>query len=175
MEFFLDGFAIVVILLWGYVGFKNGFIEELGRLLGLVTAVLISISNSSRLSITLSDFFSIDQWLSTFLSFSSFFIFTIFLFRILTKLVKIAFLTEGSELINKILGFFFGAIKGGGILIVLVWFIAILPLKKWTNFIQDYSELAKQGNQFRIGLVSFFNWEDPITVSESYIKKVTQP
>ena len=95
MEFFLDGFAIVVILLWGYVGFKNGFIEELGRLLGLVTAVLISISNSPRLSITLSDFFSIDQWLSTFLSFSSFFIFTIFLFRILTKLVKIAFLNRG--------------------------------------------------------------------------------
>jgi uncharacterized membrane protein required for colicin V production len=51
----LDGVAIAFILLWGYQGFKNGLIEELGRLLGLIAAILISISRSSDLSLKLTD------------------------------------------------------------------------------------------------------------------------
>ena len=66
----LDGFAITFIFLWGYQGFKNGLIEELGRLLGLIIAILISISKSSDLSLKLTDYVQIEYWLSIFLSFS---------------------------------------------------------------------------------------------------------
>jgi uncharacterized membrane protein required for colicin V production len=76
---------------------------------------------------------------------------------------------------NRLLGLFFGALKGSGMIIVLVWIIAILPLKKWTSFINQNSRLAVIGNDLRISTVSFFNWEDPVMVSESYIKKLTKP
>ena len=76
---------------------------------------------------------------------------------------------------NRSLGLLFGALKGGGMMIVLVWIIAILPLEKWTTFINQNSHLAIIGNKLRISTVSFFNWEDPVMVSESYIKELTRP
>jgi uncharacterized membrane protein required for colicin V production len=171
----LDGVAIAFILLWGYQGFKNGLIEELGRLLGLIVAILISISKSSDLSRKVTEFMQIEYWLSIFISFSILFISIIFTARFFTKLIKIAFLSQGNQLVNRLLGLFFGALKGSGMIIVLVWIIAILPLKKWTSFINQNSRLAVIGNDLRISTVSFFNWEDPVMVSESYIKKLTKP
>jgi membrane protein required for colicin V production len=171
----LDGVAIAFILLWGYQGFKNGLIEELGRLLGLIAAILISISRSSELSLKLTDYIQIEYWLSIFLSFSILFISVIFISRLFTKLIKIAFLSKGNQMMNRSLGLFFGALKGGGMMIVLVWIIAILPLEKWTTFINQNSHLAIIGNKLRISTVSFFNWEDPVMVSESYIKELTKP
>jgi uncharacterized membrane protein required for colicin V production len=171
----LDGVAIAFILLWGYQGFKNGLIEELGRLLGLIVAILISISKSSDLSLKVTEFMQIEYWLSIFISFSILFISIIFTARFFTKLIKIAFLSQGNQLMNRLLGLFFGALKGSGMIIVLVWIIAILPLKKWTSFINQNSRLAVIGNDLRISTVSFFNWEDPVMVSESYIKKLTKP
>ena len=97
----LDGVAIAFILLWGYQGFKNGLIEELGRLLGLIAAILISISRSSDLSLKLTDYIQIEYWLSIFLSFSILFISVIFISRLFTKLIKIAFLSKGNQLMNR--------------------------------------------------------------------------
>ena len=171
----LDGVAIAFILLWGYQGFKNGLIEELGRLLGLIVAILISMSKSSDLSLKVKEFIQIEYWLSIFISFSILFISIIFTARFFTKLIKIAFLSQGNQLMNRLLGLFFGALKGSGMIIVLVWIIAILPLEKWTSFINQNSRLAVIGNDLRISTVSFFNWEDPVLVSESYIKKLTKP
>ena len=171
----LDGVAIAFILLWGYQGFKNGLIEELGRLLGLIVAILISISKSSDLSRKVTEFMQIEYWLSIFISFSILFISIIFTARFFTKLIKIAFLSQGNQLMNRLLGLFFGALKGSGMIIVLVWIIAILPLNIWTSFINQNSRLAVIGNDLRISTVSFFNWEDPVMVSESYIKKLTKP
>ncbi len=171
----LDGVAIAFILLWGYQGFKNGLIEELGRLLGLIVAILISMSKSSDLSLKVKEFIQIEYWLSIFISFSILFISIIFTARFFTKLIKIAFLSQGNQLMNRLLGLFFGALKGSGMIIVLVWIIAILPLEKWTSFINQNSRLAVIGNDLRISTVSFFNWEDPVLVSESYIKKLTNP
>tara|TARA_B110000003_G_C16650600_1_gene533964 strand:- start:4787 stop:5314 length:528 start_codon:yes stop_codon:yes gene_type:complete len=171
----LDGLAITFIFLWGYQGFKNGLIEELGRLLGLIIAILISISKSSDLSLKLTDYVQIEYWLSIFLSFSILFISIIFIARFFTKLVKIAFLSQENQLMNRLLGLFFGALKGVGIMIVFVWIIAILPLEKWTAFINQNSRLAIIGNKLRVSTVIFFNWEDPVLVSESYIKELTKP
>ena len=139
MLWLLDSLAVIFILFWGFKGFKNGLIEELGKLIGLFAAILISISNSLNLSIKILNIVRIDYWLSIFLSFSIIFIGVIFIGRLFTKLAKIAFLSGSNRLINQSLGFLFGSIKGGFTLIVFIWLIAILPLPKWTNFIDDNS------------------------------------
>jgi len=175
MPWLLDGIAILFILFWGYRGFKNGLIEELGRLLGLIIAILISISSSANLSLKLVKFLPMDAGMSIFLSFGLLFISTILVARVFTRLAKIAFLSNGNQLINRTLGLFFGATKGVSLIIVIVWVIAILPLQKWSTYIEKNSSLANQGNILRVQIVSFFNWEDPIILSESYIKKITQP
>ena len=45
MLWFLDALVLIFILL-GYSGFNKGLIEELGRLIGLVLSIIISISNT---------------------------------------------------------------------------------------------------------------------------------
>jgi membrane protein required for colicin V production len=175
MSWFLDGLAILFVVLLGIVGFKRGFIEELGRLIGLIIAILISVSNSAKLSIKLNEILPSDQWMGLFLSFSLLFTATLIGARVLTKLVHIALLSKSNQLMNRSLGFLFGGIKGGFIVMVFIWVIAILPLKKWSIIIQENSQIAQRSNKLRLKMVTFFNWEDPVALSESYLKQLTQP
>ena len=56
-----------------------------------------------------------------------------------------------------------------------------IAIYKFSNLISDFntinenSKLITYSNQIRLSVISFFNWEDPVTLSESYIKKITQP
>ena len=61
MLWIFDGLVVFFILLLGYNGFKKGLIEELGRLLGLVVAILLSISQSTFVSIKIDQFINADD------------------------------------------------------------------------------------------------------------------
>ena len=90
-------------------------------------------------------------------------------------MLNIALLSKNNQMMNQSLGFTFGAFKGFFIIMSIVWFVALLPKQKWTSFIQKNSKISTISNQFRLSMVSFFNWDDPIELSESYIKQLTQP
>ena len=109
------------------------------------------------------------------LSFSLLFAVTLMGARILTKMVQIALLSKSTQWMNRSLGFVFGSIKGFFIMMVFIWIMAILPLQKWSNIIEDNSILAQKSNLIRINMVEFFNWEDPVALSESYLKQLSQP
>ena len=175
MTWFLDGFAILFILFLGYNGFNRGLIEELGRLIGLIIAILISMSNTKSVSDKIIGIVGLDDWIIKILTFSLLFIATITLTRLLTKMLNIAILSKNNQMMNQSLGFTFGAFKGFFIIMTILWFIALLPKQEWTSFMGKKSNISKISNQFRISLVSFFNWDDPVELSESYIKQMTQP
>ena len=175
MTWFLDGVAILFILFLGYNGFNRGLIEELGRLIGLIIAILISMSNTKSISDKIIGIVGLDDWIIKILTFTLLFIATIVLTRLLTKMLNIAILSKNNQMMNQSLGFTFGAFKGFFIIMTILWFIALLPKQKWTSFMGKKSNISKISNQFRISLVSFFNWDDPVELSESYIKQLTQP
>ena len=175
MTWFLDGFAILFILFLGYNGFNRGLVEELGRLVGLIIAILISMSNTKSVSDKIIGIVGLDDWIIKILTFSLLFIATITLTRLLTKMLNIAILSKNNQMMNQSLGFTFGAYKGFFIIMTILWFIALLPKQEWTSFMGKKSNISKISNQFRISLVSFFNWDDPVELSESYIKQLTQP
>ena len=175
MTWFLDGFAILFILFLGYNGFNRGLIEELGRLIGLIIAIIISMSNTKSVSDKIIGIVGLDDWIIKILTFSLLFIATIILTRLLTKMLNIAILSKNNQMMNQSLGFTFGAFKGFFIIMTIFWFIALLPKQKWTSFMGKKSNISKISNQFRISIVSFFNWDDPVELSESYIKQLTQP
>ena len=87
MTWFLDGFAILFILFLGYNGFNRGLIEELGRLIGLIIAILISMSNTKSISDKIVGIVGLDDWIIKILTFTLLFIVTIVLTRLLTKLL----------------------------------------------------------------------------------------
>ena len=175
MTWFLDGFAILFILFLGYNGFNRGLIEELGRLIGLIIAILISMSNTKSVSDKIIGIVGLDDWIIKILTFSLLFIATITLTRLLTKMLNIAIISKNNQMMNQSLGFTFGAFKGFFIIMTILWFISLLPKQEWTSFMGKKSNVSKISNQFRISLVSFFNWDDPVELSESYIKQLTQP
>lgn len=175
MPSFLDSLAIFFIIIMGYSGFTKGFIEELGRLLGLIFAVFVSMSKSVAFSSYLSTFMEFKESILLSLSYTLLFILSICIGRILTKFAHIAFLSAENRLMNHTMGFFFGMVKGAIVLISFVWFMSILPLQKWNTIINENSKLIIYSNQIRLSVISFFNWEDPISLSESYVKKMTQP
>ena len=175
MTWFLDGVAILFILFLGFIGFNRGLIEELGRLIGLIIAILISMSNTKSISDKIIEIVGLDDWIVKILTFTLLFIATIVLTRLLTKMLNIAILSKNNQMMNQSLGFTFGAFKGFFIIMTILWFIALLPKQKWTSFIGKKSNILIISNQFRISIISFFNWDDPVELSESYIKQLTQP
>ena len=175
MTWFLDGVAILFILLLGYIGFNRGLIEELGRLIGLIIAILTSMSNTKSISDKIVGIVGLDDWIIKILTFTILFIVTIVLTRLLTKMLNIAILSKNNQMMNQSLGFTFGAFKGFFIIMTILWFIALLPKQKWTSFMDKKSNILIISNQFRISIISFFNWDDPVELSESYIKQLTQP
>ena len=175
MTWFLDGVAILFILFLGYIGFNRGLIEELGRLIGLIIAILISMSNTKSISDKIIGIVGLDDWIVKILTFTLLFIATIVLTRLLTKMLNIAILSKNNQMMNQSLGFTFGAFKGFFIIMTILWFIALLPKQKWTSFMGKKSNILIISNQFRISIISFFNWDDPVELSESYIKQLTQP
>ena len=175
MPSFLDSLAIFFIIIMGYSGFTKGFIEEFGRFLGLILAVFVSMSKSVSFSSYLSTLIGYEEYILLPLSYMLLFIFSLCIGRILTKFAHVAFLSVENRLMNQTMGFFFGTVKGLTLLITFVWFMSILPLQKWNNIINENSKLVTYSNQLRLSVISFFNWEDPISLSESYIKNITQP
>ena len=175
MTWLLDGFAILFILFLGYNGFNRGLVEELGRLVGLIIAILISISNTKFVSEKIIEIVDFDDWIIKILTFTLLFITAIVFTRLLTKMLNIAILSKNNQMMNQSLGFTFGAFKGFFIIMTILWFIALLPKQKWTSFMGKKSNILIISNQFRISIVSFFNWDDPVELSESYIKQLTQP
>jgi len=162
-------------LMLGVTGFRRGFIEELGRLIGLFTGTLVAMSNSTRLAVRLNEFLPMDEWFGLFLSFTLIFISSILVFRVLTKLVHIALLSKNNQFMNRTLGFVFGSLKGFFVVMIFVWMIAILPLYKWSDVIEENSKIAQMSNAYRMAVVTFFNWEDPVDLGESYLKQLSQP
>ncbi len=169
MNWFLDGLAICFLCLMGTVGFQRGLIEELGRLIGLILAVLFSTQNSVALSELIMSVVEIDQWIAVFLGFTGIFSLTLIAVRILTKFFHIALLSKANRWVNDSFGFIFGAVKGLMMVIVFVWLLALLPMEKWTDIIQRNSAIARTGNRMRVVIVEFFGWDDPVKLTCDFI------
>ena len=175
MSLFLDGLALLYMLLNGTIGFTRGLVDELGRLIGLIFSILIAISQTVNISSLILNKIDIEPWLVILLAFSSVFALILVFSRIITKLFQIALLSKANKWINNLLGFLFGVLKGFFIITVFVWILIILPIDKWTNIIEQNSRVFQISTKFRINIVSFFGWEDPINYSENFIKDLVQP
>ena len=175
MSWFLDLLVVFFILIVGVSGFKNGIIEELGRLIGLTISSVITINFSPSLSEKICSTITVDQSLSFLISFIVIFSTFLIVSRILTKMFHIAFISRSTQWTNRSLGFFFGGIKGLFILITFTWFLSLLPLKNWNEIIVRNSIIVKKCNLLRMSLIEFFNLEDSIIKTESYIIELTQP
>ena len=97
MGYFIDGLAVFYLVVMGMIGFKRGLIEELGRLLGLVFAAFFSFKYYVALASIIHKQVAIDPWVEIVLASFGIFALVLFIARIITKFLQIAFLSKQNK------------------------------------------------------------------------------
>ena len=154
----------------GFIGFKRGFIEELGRLLGLFFSSMIALKYYISLGELFLGIFSFDPWAIFVISFTTVFIASLFFMRLLTKLIHFMFLSKSTKWVNKVLGVIFGCCKGAFLVMMFFWMLEILPSEKTSNVVISNSRAAKNFIEVRKSVVSIFHLDDPVLEGEKAIK-----
>ena len=169
MVLFLDTLAFLFMALNSFIGFNRGFIEELGRLLGLLLSSIIASNFYVGLGTFLTRILSADPWAIFVLSFVIIFLGSLFGIRLITKLIHFMFLSKSTKWVNKFLGAFFGFMKGGVIVMIFFWMFELVPNEKISNAVVNNSFSAYRLIAIRKSIISTFNWQDPVKKGESAI------
>ena len=169
MVLFLDTLAIFFMALNSFIGFNRGFIEELGRLLGLLLSSIIASNFYVGLGTILTQTLPADPWTMFVLSYTVIFLAALFGVRVITKLVHFMFLSKSTKWVNKFLGGFFGFIKGVIIVMMFFWMFELVPDKNISNAVLNNSISADKLVKIRKVIISTFNWNDPIKKGETTI------
>jgi uncharacterized membrane protein required for colicin V production len=175
MNVILDSLIFIFIAVLSIRGYHKGFIEEFGHTFGLISAILISISNYQKLSKFFNDILYLESWIIMTISFIVILIVCLVIIRIIIKAIDLFFLSKYNIWMNNLLGSVIGGIKGVTLTIAFIWFISLLPLAKWNTLIEQNSKFSRKSNQLKLYIISTFNLGDSVIEAESYVKKVTQP
>jgi len=169
MGWFLDALAVFFMAGLGIIGYKRGLIEEFGRLIGLVLAVIFGFKYYVGVSTVLLKVFSFNGTFMLFLGFAVVFAVTLIIVRILTKMVHIAMMSSGTKWMNRSMGFIFGFLKGGLVLTAFLWMAELFPDSGWSGLILSESRLAGNLQKTRHQLIKTFHWEDPVQKGQAFI------
>ncbi|MDY0382384.1 MAG: CvpA family protein [Atribacterota bacterium] len=139
----VDLIILVIVLFNVFLGFKRGVIAELLTLIGLISAIFVSIFWYHDLSVFLIKQFKWNEALSNIISFIIIFLLVIFCFRILetllNRIVDMLFLSW----INNLGGVLFGFLRGAIIASLLLFLVNFIPLPLEIRIQLSDSVLAK--------------------------------
>ncbi|NOR44186.1 MAG: hypothetical protein GQ534_01260 [Candidatus Delongbacteria bacterium] len=132
---YIDIIVLVIMGIFTIVGFKRGFITEIFQIIGLFAAIALNtpisrlINNYAKNSLDTHN--ELIGFLSGIISFALIFLFFFIIGRILTKTTNIIL----TSLPNRIIGAFFGGIKGFMIATVVLLIVRLIPVGD--DFIQN--------------------------------------
>ena len=161
-------------VLMGSIGFRRGFIEEVGRLIGLIVSTVFSLKYYLSLSAKILTFVQLNTFVVMVISFSIIFVLILFIVRVLTRFFHILLTSTGTKFANRSMGFIFGALKGIIILMIFYWSIDLFPKNKWVSIIQNESYLSYRITNTRFIIINLFHLEDPIKEGEIFLKDMME-
>ena len=156
----------------GSVGFRRGFIEEAGRLIGLIVSTIFSLKYYLTLSSKILTFIHLNTFVVMVISFSIIFVLMLFIIRVLTRFFHILLTSRGTKFANRSMGFVFGSLKGIIILMLIYWTIDLFPSNKWISIIRKESYLSYKFTNTRYVIINLFHLEDPVKEGEVFIKEM---
>ena len=172
MVLFIDALVVFFAGINGYFGLRRGFIEELGRLLGLFFSTIITLNFYLNLAITLSELLPLDPRVLFIISFAIIFILSIQGFRFITKIFQFLFISSSTKWVNQFLGLVFGFVKGLIFIAAFLWCTELLPNYKISKIILNESRISSKLIKIRYSLVKTFNLEDSIKNGEFKLRKL---
>ena len=167
---FLDALAFFFLIGMSIIGFRRGLVEELGRLLGLIVATVVSLKLYLKLGSLLLNWIAIDVWVLFIMSFILIFSIILIFMRTLTRLIQFLFLSKSTKWVNRLMGTFFGGSKGILVVMMFFWIFELMPNSKSADIIMKESEMAQYLIKTRTAIISSFNLDDPIKSGEESIK-----
>ena len=172
MILFLDVLASFFIVVMGGVGFRRGFIEEMGRLLGLIISTIFALKYYLDLAGLILSIVPVNTFVIMVISFAIIFALMLFITRVLTRFFHILLTSSGTKFANRSMGFLFGAAKGMIILMLLYWTVDLFTEKKWASIIREESYLSKTFTDTRHVIIDIFHLNDPVHQGELFIQDV---
>ena len=172
MILFIDGLVVLYASANGYLGLKRGFLDEIGRILGLTFSIIISFDNYLNLSEIISKWASLNQKVVLIISYLIIFIISIQFFRLISKVLQFLFISKSTKIMNKLLGALLGFFKGMIFISIFVWFFELIPNHKISKIILSESKITSQLVKIRTNVSEIFYFDKPIKEGEKRIEKL---
>ena len=172
---FLDILSGLVLLWFAFRGFKNGLISEIGFVVGLISAILISMSWYITLSEHLSGWLPINGYALIFIAFSFLFFPSLFIFKAIFKVLEFFISTAGLSQLNQWLGITTGLIKGVLIIAMVIWSLELFNNTTWTRAVQSNFKYAVKLSDLRKNICLYFGWGDPVKKGTEFIETWFSP
>lgn len=169
---FFDLFAATYLLFLGFSGFKNGWILEIGKIIGLIITLWVSIEFYIELAEVIQQEISFDPVATLFISFIIIFTLTFIITRIVIALIDQIIGIRKTRFFNQLLGFFLGMFKGTIMVLVVLWTFELMPYQKWTDTLYTNSTIAHKLRQARDTTIDYMGWENPINEGKAYIRSL---
>ena len=169
---FFDLFAATFLLFLGLGGFKRGFVFEIGKIIALIFTFWLSINYYVDFAQILQQEFTVNPYFILFVSFSVIFIITLIVTRIIVVLIDQIIGFKKNRLLNQLLGFVIGVMKGLIPIALILWAFELLPVQQWTDTLYQESRIANIVKTIRDKNVEYFGWEDPVNAGKEYVKSV---
>ena len=164
----------MLIIAMGAIGYKRGLVEELGRLIGLIVSSTFAWSYYAELSSIALNKIDINPWVVMVFSYFLIFGVVLLVMRILTRFIHLLLLSKSTKLINRAMGFLFGAFKAALVVMIFLWAVEIAPNNKWSKIIYEESVIASSLTTMRNSLINLFNFQDPVQKGKLSIQKLME-
>ena len=172
MILFIDGLVLFFASMNCYLGLKRGFLEEIGRILGLAFSIIISFNNYLNLSEIISKWTSVNQKGVLIISYLIIFIISIQFFQLISKILQFLFISKSTKMMNKLLGALVGFFKGMIFISIFVWFFELIPNHRISKIILSESKITSQLVNARTNVSEIFYFDKPIKEGEKRIEKL---
>ncbi len=168
----LDGLALLFILTFAVIGFYHGFVDEFGKLLGLIVSTVAALNTYVPVTVWVSNLVTMDAWVLLFCSFIAVFSIVLFGMRLLTKIFQYLLVRQKNKWANRSLGFLFGGVKGAVILSVFIWMVDLSPMDRWSEILHSESKLTQKLTSVRSRFITTFHWDDPVKEGKEFIRNM---
>ncbi|MBF88050.1 MAG: hypothetical protein CMG75_00040 [Candidatus Marinimicrobia bacterium] len=166
-----DLVAIFLFISFGIIGYKRGFLEEAGRLIGLIVSSIAGFKFYYSLAAIIYEKLPLDWRLIIFIAFSIIFFTTLFIARVLTRFVQMFLLAKGVKSINRIMGIAIGSLKASVVAILLCWIIDIIPNSEHMITMKIQSYVYHNSSGIRNWLIDIYHLDEPIEKGKVWVKE----
>ncbi|MEE2876781.1 MAG: CvpA family protein [Candidatus Neomarinimicrobiota bacterium] len=163
--------AIFLLIGFGYVGFKRGFLEEIGRLVGLILAGAAAFQFHGTVALFLHSRLPIDGRLISVGTFASVFMGVLLIMRVALRFVQMFLLSRGIRSVNRMMGIAIGAIKASVVAVILCWSVDVLPNADYFREMKMRSYVYQNSSSARRWIVNAFHLQDSFQRGETWVKQ----